>query len=367
MRSSRPRVPPDRRVSPGDRAGRPLRGGGRSTRDPEDPPGVAERPAPTGRDLRPDRGLLVTTRAGVVDSVLGFLGAQLAVGLGVYALGEGPEAIAALRPRGCRGAGGERPDAGPERASAPYRAEFLRRDPRDRGRGPQYAPALPRQHAPRPAEPRPGLPPRALDVLHAIRADRPGLRGPRHGSIGAGARVASSASGRARCRLCPAGQRWTFYEIDPAVARIARDPRFFTYLRDCRAESLDVVLGDARLRLREAPEHAFGLIVLDAFSSDSCRSTCCSREAIRLYRSKLARAACWPSTSRTAISISTPDGPAGRRCRPRLPDPPRRRRQRPKNARPASSRRSGRSWRQRGRPGHPGLRPPMARAAYRHG
>ncbi len=29
------------------------------------------------------------------------------------------------------------------------------------------------------------------------------------------------------------GQRWTFYEIDPAVERIARDPRLFTYLRDC--------------------------------------------------------------------------------------------------------------------------------------
>ena len=83
------------------------------------------------------------------------------------------------------------------------------------------------------------------------------------------------------------GQKWTFYEIDPVVARIAGDPRYFTYLRDCRAESLDVTLGDARLRLREAPDGTFGLIVLDAFSSDSLPVHLLSREAIRLYRSKL--------------------------------------------------------------------------------
>jgi hypothetical protein len=83
-------------------------------------------------------------------------------------------------------------------------------------------------------------------------------------------------------------QRWSFYEIDPVIARIAGDPRFFTYLRDCRAEAVEIVLGDARLRLREAPDHAFGLIVLDAFSSDSLPVHLLSREAIELYRSKLA-------------------------------------------------------------------------------
>jgi spermidine synthase len=82
-------------------------------------------------------------------------------------------------------------------------------------------------------------------------------------------------------------QQWTFYEIDPVIARIAKDPRLFTYLRDCRAETVEIVLGDARLRLREAPEHAFELIVLDAFSSDSLPVHLLSQEAIGLYRSKL--------------------------------------------------------------------------------
>ena len=83
------------------------------------------------------------------------------------------------------------------------------------------------------------------------------------------------------------GQRWTFYEIDDAVVRIARDPRFFTYLQDSQADATDIVLGDARLRLRDAPDHTYQLIVLDAFSSDAVPVHLLSREAIRLYRAKL--------------------------------------------------------------------------------
>ncbi|HEV3166788.1 MAG TPA: fused MFS/spermidine synthase [Isosphaeraceae bacterium] len=82
--------------------------------------------------------------------------------------------------------------------------------------------------------------------------------------------------------------RLVFYEIDPAVTRLARDPRYFSYLRDCRARSLEIVHGDARLRLREAPDHAYGLIVLDAFSSDSVPIHLLTREAVELYLSKLA-------------------------------------------------------------------------------
>ena len=85
-----------------------------------------------------------------------------------------------------------------------------------------------------------------------------------------------------------AGERWTFYEIDPAVVRIAQDPAFFTFLRDCEAGSPRVVLGDARLRLREAPDGAYDLVVLDAFSSDAVPAHLLTREAWQLYRRKLA-------------------------------------------------------------------------------
>lgn len=84
------------------------------------------------------------------------------------------------------------------------------------------------------------------------------------------------------------GQRWTYYEIDPAIEHIARDPRYFTYLRDCRASALEVVLGDARLQLRTALEQGYGLIILDAFSSDAIPMHLLTREALSLYRRKLA-------------------------------------------------------------------------------
>ncbi len=85
-----------------------------------------------------------------------------------------------------------------------------------------------------------------------------------------------------------AGEDWTFYEIDPAVARLARDPAFFTYLTKCANAAPRVVIGDARLRLREAPDAAYGLVVLDAFSSDAVPAHLLTREALDLYLSKLA-------------------------------------------------------------------------------
>jgi spermidine synthase len=82
------------------------------------------------------------------------------------------------------------------------------------------------------------------------------------------------------------GQHFTFYEIDPAVERIAREREFFTYLADC-GDRCEVVLGDARLSLgRDAT--LYDMIVLDAFSSDAIPAHLITREAVNLYLSKLA-------------------------------------------------------------------------------
>jgi hypothetical protein len=83
-----------------------------------------------------------------------------------------------------------------------------------------------------------------------------------------------------------AGQTLTFYEIDPAVERLARDPRYFTFLQDCPAQ-VEVVLGDARLSLKEAPDFSYDLMVLDAFSSDAIPLHLVTREALALYLAKL--------------------------------------------------------------------------------
>ncbi|MBL9128967.1 MAG: fused MFS/spermidine synthase, partial [Verrucomicrobiales bacterium] len=83
------------------------------------------------------------------------------------------------------------------------------------------------------------------------------------------------------------GDAWTFFEIDPAVIRVARDPRWFTFLRDCRASRLEVVEGDARLRLGDRPDGGFDVLVLDAFSSDAIPVHLLTREALALYLRKL--------------------------------------------------------------------------------
>jgi hypothetical protein len=78
---------------------------------------------------------------------------------------------------------------------------------------------------------------------------------------------------------------WTFFEIDPDVVRIARDPRFFSFLSSC-APGLPVVLGDARLTLAASPQR-YDLIVLDAFSSDVIPVHLLTREAVAGYLAHL--------------------------------------------------------------------------------
>jgi hypothetical protein len=82
-------------------------------------------------------------------------------------------------------------------------------------------------------------------------------------------------------------QRWTIYEIDPAVEDVARNPAFFTYLRDCGTRC-DVVIGDARVSLGRARPQQFGLLILDAFSSDAIPVHLLTREALSVYLSRLA-------------------------------------------------------------------------------
>src|SRR5207302_1230798 len=82
-----------------------------------------------------------------------------------------------------------------------------------------------------------------------------------------------------------AGEHWTFFEIDPEVIRIARDPRLFTFLSSCAADA-PVVAGDARLTLEASPGR-YDLIVLDAFSSDSIPAHLLTREALAGYLAKL--------------------------------------------------------------------------------
>ncbi|MBN2577735.1 MAG: fused MFS/spermidine synthase [Pirellulales bacterium] len=82
------------------------------------------------------------------------------------------------------------------------------------------------------------------------------------------------------------GQHYTFYEIDPMVIRLANDPGLFTYLTQCRGRC-DVIEGDARLQIAQAPDGRFDAIILDAFSSDSIPLHLLTQEALQLYCRKL--------------------------------------------------------------------------------
>jgi hypothetical protein len=83
-------------------------------------------------------------------------------------------------------------------------------------------------------------------------------------------------------------ERWTFYEINPAVVSVAKSPRYFTYLSECAVAPVDIVLGDARLKLHETRDESYNLLVLDAFSSDAIPVHLMTQQALDLYLSKLA-------------------------------------------------------------------------------
>jgi spermidine synthase len=86
-----------------------------------------------------------------------------------------------------------------------------------------------------------------------------------------------------------AGQDWTFFEIDPAVTRVAEDPKYFTYMTDARARGVvwRVIPGDARQQLDRPEAGPYKFMILDAFSSDSVPVHLLTKQALALYRSKL--------------------------------------------------------------------------------
>jgi SAM-dependent methyltransferase len=83
------------------------------------------------------------------------------------------------------------------------------------------------------------------------------------------------------------GQHWTFYEINPALIRLAQNTNFFTYLQCSPDAKVDFKVGDARLRLREAPTNQLDLLVCDAFGSDVPPLHLLNRDAVELYLSRL--------------------------------------------------------------------------------
>jgi hypothetical protein len=83
------------------------------------------------------------------------------------------------------------------------------------------------------------------------------------------------------------GETWTFYEIDPLVVRVAENDTLFHFLH-AAAVVPNIVLGDARLSLVAAPPRSIDVLLVDAFSSDAIPTHLLTREALALYRQRLA-------------------------------------------------------------------------------
>ena len=83
------------------------------------------------------------------------------------------------------------------------------------------------------------------------------------------------------------GENWKFFEIDQAIVDIARDPKRFSFIQKCHPD-LQPVMGDARLTFAKEPDGVYDLIVVDAYSSDAIPVHLATREAMTIYKSKLA-------------------------------------------------------------------------------
>jgi len=117
-------------------------------------------------------------------------------------------------------------------------------------------------------------------IGRAIAAIRARKSGPlRVAAIGLGA-------GTLACQAKPS-ETWKFFEIDQTMVDTARDPKYFTYLSACMPD-IKPVIGDARLTFAREPDAAYDLIIVDAYSSDAIPIHLATKEAMAIYKAKLA-------------------------------------------------------------------------------
>ena len=98
--------------------------------------------------------------------------------------------------------------------------------------------------------------------------------------------VIGVGAGTLACASEP-GETWKFFEIDQTMVDAARDPRYFTYIQSC-ARDFKPVIGDARLTFAKERDGAYDLIIVDAYSSDAIPIHLATKEAMKIYKDKLA-------------------------------------------------------------------------------
>ena len=112
-------------------------------------------------------------------------------------------------------------------------------------------------------------------AIDAVRADKGAIK---VAAIGLGA-------GALACHI-QKNEDWVFYEIDPLVEKMARDPSLFSFIDKC-APDVPIKIGDARLTLADEAKGMHDFIIVDAFSSDAIPAHLMTQEALTLYQSLL--------------------------------------------------------------------------------
>ena len=97
--------------------------------------------------------------------------------------------------------------------------------------------------------------------------------------------IVGLGAGAMACHALP-GERWRFFDIDPLVIAIAKNPRLFNYLSSC-LDHADIVMGDARITLAQQARGFFDYLLIDAFTSDAVPVHLLTVEALQMYLEKL--------------------------------------------------------------------------------
>jgi hypothetical protein len=82
------------------------------------------------------------------------------------------------------------------------------------------------------------------------------------------------------------GESFKFFEIDPTVIKISKNPKNFTFITKCQPD-IDIAIGDARLTIAKEDDSTFDLFIIDAFTSDAIPVHMLTKEAVELFLRKL--------------------------------------------------------------------------------
>ena len=97
--------------------------------------------------------------------------------------------------------------------------------------------------------------------------------------------IAGLGTGDLACNARPQ-DIYSFYELDPDVVFIASNSKYFTYINNCKPKG-GIILGDARVKIKQEKSNKFDLIVIDVYSAGTIPKHLLTLDAFSIYKDKL--------------------------------------------------------------------------------